>query len=154
MSEENKIVEEVVEEEISETTTEEMVENTEVAKNAPVEEKKKSSADKPGAFNVIVKILISLVYLVTTGYLVYLLAASLEEGGLAPLAFLAMLIYSIPVYLLNIVLSVIGIIKASVDKKKGKRSKFFGKYYIASIIVAVVTYLILWLALPISQLFI
>jgi hypothetical protein len=110
-------------------------------------EPQKPVAKKQGAFHWVFKILIAVFYLLSTGYLVMLLAETSSVGGLALIGYLAMLIYLAPVYVVNLIMSIVGLVVANKGCKNGKYEKKVGYFYIISIIVNILTYFLLWVGI-------
>ena len=114
------------------------------------EQHQKPVAKKQGVFHWVFKIIIGIIYLLTTGYLVILLAECLRVKGWAVLGYLSMLIYLAPAYVINLIMSIVGLVVANKGCKKGKYEKKVGYFYIISIIVNILTYFLLWLGIIIA----
>ena len=108
---------------------------------------------KVSAFHLIFKIIIGIVYLLSTGYMLYLLANMFIEQGWAILGFVIALVYVVFAYLFNIVMSIIGLIKSKKEHQNGKTDKPVDKFYVISIIANVLTYLVFWLVLFVLSIF-
>ena len=108
---------------------------------------------KVSAFHLIFKIIIGIVYLLSTGYMLYLLANMFIEQGWAILGFVITLVYVVFAYLFNIAMSIIGLIKSKKEHQNGKTDKPIDKFYVISIIVNVLTYLVFWLVLFVLSIF-
>jgi hypothetical protein len=76
-----------------------------------------------------------------------LLAETSSVGGLALIGYLAMLIYLAPVYVVNLIMSIVGLVVANKGCKNGKYEKKVGYFYIISIIVNILTYFLLWVGI-------
>ena len=108
---------------------------------------------KVSAFHLIFKIIIGIVYLLSTGYMLYLLANMFIEQGWAILGFVITLVYVVFAYLFNIAMSIIGLIKSKKEYQNGKTDKPIDKFYVISIIANVLTYLVFWLVLFVLSIF-
>ena len=108
---------------------------------------------KVSAFHLIFKIIIGIVYLLSTGYMLYLLANMFIEQGWAILGFVITLVYVVFAYLFNIAMSIIGLIKSKKEHQNGKADKPIDKFYVISIIANVLTYLVFWLVLFVLSIF-
>ena len=108
---------------------------------------------KVSAFHLIFKIIIGIVYLLSTGYMLYLLANMFIEQGWAILGFVITLVYVVFAYLFNIAMSIIGLIKSKKEHQNGKTDKPVDKFYVISIIVNVLTYLVYWIVFFVLSIF-
>ena len=108
---------------------------------------------KQGKVHLIFKIIIGVLYALTTGYLIAVLAQTLTLMGFAILGYLAVLCYLAPVYVVNIILSIVGLVLTNKDVKAGKCEKSAGRIYTISIIVNILTYAAFWLVIVFMSIF-